>query len=303
MTQCIKNSCYLRGRRGIVEAERGEDSLIVTWTFVMVNQLFVFLSLILLQYTKIDDLVELNSNCLCLAETSATQAVPLAGTRGTQRQEQAGALQQAAGGGHPLSHFAPPRHHIGHGGRRDRWTAPPGWDHPHRNNGLGPWLCLACPFSVPWVFVGCALVCLLVAPWLGSLSNPWPVAASISVSRRDTNAETSAIAQPPWSETASNQNAQLWGGFYLPSRAFNCGTICTAQLEMQVDSLVRYVKCICAYTFAYWISRYQKSPFASLLQLRSMKFNRPLALDGFGAKTCRISQKDQNSERTAEKVD
>lgn len=225
MTQCIKNSCYLRGRRGIVEVERGEESLIVTWTFVMVNQLFVFLSLILLQY----------SNCLCLAETSATQAVPLAGTRGTQRQEQASALQQAAGGGHPLSHFAPPRHHIGHGGRRDRWTAPPRWDHPHRNNGWRRCLALGCALHVPSL-VGCALVCLLVAPWLGSLSNPWPVAASISVSRRDTNAETSAIAQPPWSETASNQNAQLWGGFYLPSRAFNCGTICTAQLEMQVDS-------------------------------------------------------------------
>jgi len=193
-----------------------------------------------------------------------------------------------------------------------------------------PWLCLACPFSVPW---------------LGSLSNPWPVAASISVSSRDiyyyvrvyvftsvfllsqgnmprtwdergmkwkshrpadtqkVTAMASAIAQPPWSETASNQNAQLWGGLYLPSRAFNCGTICTAQLQMQVDSLVRFVKCICAYTFAYWISSYQKSLFASLLQLRSMKFNRPLALDGFGGKTWRISQKDQKSERTAEKVD
>lgn len=114
----------------------------------MVNQLFVFLSLILLQY----------SNCLCLAETSATQAVPLAGTRGTQRQEQASALQQAAGGGHPLSHFAPPRHHIGHGGRRDRWTAPPGWDHPHRNNGWRGCLALGCALHVP-------SLCLLAAPW------------------------------------------------------------------------------------------------------------------------------------------
>lgn len=119
-----------------------------------------------------------------------------------------------------------------------------------------PWLCLACPFSVPW---------------LGSLSNPWPVAASISVSRRDiyyyvrvyvftsvfllsqgnmprtwdergmkwkshrpadtqkVTAMASAIAQPPWPRIK------------MPS--FEAVCICRAEHSIVVQYVLRNCKC------------------------------------------------------------